>query len=245
MATITDQLQRIETLRQQIEGHGKLTPEILKRIEYRFRLECNYYSNRQEGGTLTREETRTVMVGNISVDKKPLKDILEMKGHDEAMTQILRIGRGEVNISEKRIKDIHREIIYEEYPEKQKRVGEWKTYYNEVINPKGEKYSFVLTMKQIQDLLPAHVSPNVIVFKYELKGFKKDLQHPFDIRLELRWRFDDYTYSFGFEEYGDSPGFTRYYHQYYSAEEINTIISQSGDLLVKKIEKNLERLNPK
>ena len=73
MATLTDQIQRVETLRRQIERYEKLPPEVLKKIEYRFRLECNYHSNRQEGGTLTRQETRTVMTGNISVDKKPLK----------------------------------------------------------------------------------------------------------------------------------------------------------------------------
>ena len=75
MSTIFDQINRIEALRQQIEGHGQLSAETLQRIEYRFRLDCNYYSNRQEGGALTREETRTVMIGNISVEKKPLKTL--------------------------------------------------------------------------------------------------------------------------------------------------------------------------
>ncbi len=187
MSTITDQLQRIESLRQQIEGHGKLTPETLKRIEYRFRLECNYYSNRQEGGTLTREETRTVMVGNISVDKKPLKDILEMKGHDEAMMQILRIGRGEINISEKRIKDIHREIIHEEDPEKLKLVGEWKTYYNEIINSKGEKYSFTPpdevpeAMHQLLNWLGAELD--------KIKRKDKNAPHPVIVAFDFHIRF--------------------------------------------------------
>jgi len=443
MSTITDQLQRIETLRQQIAGHGKLTPETLKRIEYRFRLECNYHSNRQEGGTLTRQETRTVMTGNISVDKKPLKDILEMKGHDEAMTQILRIGRGEVNISEKRIQDIHREIIYEDDPKKQAMVGKWKTYDNEIINSKGEKYGFTpwdevpeamhqllnwlntelekikrndkaalqpvivafdfhirfLTIHPFHDgngrtarllsnlLLIAHGYPpfyitdeekdtynryltdiqgyggspdlfyefmaglvarslqltmdviegkdddpddwakklrlikttlpaeqqlfrireesivvdiieksiipaiesllnklgafeelfveeglwfgdsghldriieinniwemlervefkNEVVFKYEQKGFRKQLSQPFDIRVELRWQLDEYTYSFSISGQNDSPKLTHYYHEYYTSEDINTITSYCGNLLVKQIEENLKRINPK
>lgn len=142
MSDIVDQLRRIETLRRQIEGYGKLPPEALRRIEYRFRLECNYHSNRQEGGTLTRQETRTVMTGVISVDKKPLKDVLEMKGHDDIMLQILRIEKGEIHISEKRIKDILRAIIHEDDPERQKQVGVWKKYHNEIINWKGEKYGF-------------------------------------------------------------------------------------------------------
>lgn len=142
MSDIIDQIQRIETLRRRVEDHGKLSSETLKRIEYRFRLECNYFSNRQEGGTLTREETRTVMIGNISVDKKPLKDIIEMKGHDEEMMKIMRIAQGEVRISENRIKHIHRNIISEEDPENQKLMGQWKKDANKIYNSKGEEYSF-------------------------------------------------------------------------------------------------------
>lgn len=142
MSTIADKIKQIETLRRQIEGYGKFPDETLRRIEYRFRLECNYYSNRQEGGTLTRQETRTVMTGIITIEGKPLSDVREMQGHDKTMLEIMRIGQGEVNISEKRIKDIHRAIIVEEDPKKQKQVGEWKEEYNEIINWKGEKFSF-------------------------------------------------------------------------------------------------------
>jgi hypothetical protein len=126
MSTITNKLDQIETLRRKIETYGKLSEEMLRRIEYRFRLECNYYSNRQEGGTLTRQETRTVMTGIITVEGKDIRDVYEMQGHDKEMLEIMRIGKGELNISEKRIKDIHRAIIKEDDPGLQKQVGEWK-----------------------------------------------------------------------------------------------------------------------
>jgi Fic family protein len=106
-------------------------------------VECNYFSNRQEGGTLSKRETRTVMIGVITVENKPLKDIQEMKGHDDVMQEILRIGQNQSRISEKRIKDIHRSIIAEENPEKKTQVGNWKTGYNEIINSKGEKFGFL------------------------------------------------------------------------------------------------------
>ncbi|MCC6462975.1 MAG: Fic family protein [Saprospiraceae bacterium] len=187
MTTLTDQLQRVESLRQQIEGYGKLAPEILKKIEYRFRLECNYHSNRQEGGTLTRQETRTVMTGNISVDKKPLKDILEMKGHDEAMTQILRIGRGELNISEKRILDLHREIIYEEDLERQVMVGRWKTEYNEIINSKNEKYGF-LPPDEVPEAM--HRLLNWLNTEQEkIKRGGKNALHPLIVAFDFHIRF--------------------------------------------------------
>ena len=85
MSSLTDKLRAIEFHRRSIESHGKLPDEVLRKIEYKYRLECNYNSNKIEGGTLTKSETRSVMTGNITVEGKPLKDIREMQGHDEAM----------------------------------------------------------------------------------------------------------------------------------------------------------------
>lgn len=143
MPNLHERFISIDLLRKAIEQHGKLPLELLRSIEYRFRLECNYYSNRIEGGTLTRQETRSVMVGNITVDRKPFRDIAEMKGHDLVMTEILRIGQGEVNISERRIKEIHAAIIVEDDPEKQKMVGQWKTEPNHIINARLERFDFL------------------------------------------------------------------------------------------------------
>jgi len=38
----------------------------LQKINYKFRLDWNYYSNRMEGNTLTLDETKSVMIGNIT-----------------------------------------------------------------------------------------------------------------------------------------------------------------------------------
>ncbi len=97
-----------------------LPADLLKKINYKFRLEWNYTSNSMEGNSLTRSETRSVMIGNITVDGKPIKDILEIKGHDEVISNIIKTGKGELNISEKRIKEIHTGIMHEEDPVKKK-----------------------------------------------------------------------------------------------------------------------------
>jgi Fic family protein len=143
MSSTSGILQTIEKLKADIAALGPFSDAVLRRLEYHFRLECNYFSNRQEGGTLSKRETRTVMIGVITVENKPLKDIQEMKGHDDVMQEILRIGQNQSRISEKRIKDIHRSIIAEENPEKKTQVGNWKTGYNEIINSKGEKFGFL------------------------------------------------------------------------------------------------------
>lgn len=139
---ISDIILKIDKNQQEIDAHGKLGSDILKKIDYKFRLDWNYYSNRMEGGTLTREETRSVMVGNIDVKGKPLKDVLEMNGHDRMVLDVLEMGKGEDKLSEKRIKEIHKAIMYEDDPEKQKLIGEWKTTPNEIINYKNEKIRF-------------------------------------------------------------------------------------------------------
>jgi Fic family protein len=135
MHILSDILNDIEKLRSEITALGPLSDAVLRRLEYRFRLECNYFSNRQEGGT--------VMIGVITVENKPLRDIQEMKGHDEVMQDILRIGQNQNRISEKRIKEIHRSIIVEDNPGKKDQVGNWKTTYNEIINSKGEEFGFL------------------------------------------------------------------------------------------------------
>src|SRR5690554_3493545 len=120
-------LERLREVKSEIDELGKLPKEVLQKINYKFRLDWNYYSNRMEGGTLTREETRSVMVGNITVDGKPMTDVMEMNGHDLVVREILKMGSGEVRISEKRIKDIHKAILQEtEDVDRNRQIGNWK-----------------------------------------------------------------------------------------------------------------------
>ena len=139
----TDKIKQIDELQQKINSFGKLPDAVFKKINYKFRLEWNYTSNSMEGNTLTKEETRSVMIGNITVHGKPIKDILEVKGHDEVINSILKIGKGELNISEKRIKEIHEAIMHEEDPDKKKKIGKWKTQNNYLYNYKNERFDFV------------------------------------------------------------------------------------------------------
>jgi Fic family protein len=147
MDYLQEKLAAVESLRQKIEAYGPLSQEILNKIEYRFRLECNYHSNRQEGGTLTRAETKSVMVKVITVTNKPGRDIFEMRGHDKVMQEILKIGKGELNISERRIKEIHGAIIDTDEVTEGEKPGEWKKNYNEIINYRLEKFGFVAPME--------------------------------------------------------------------------------------------------
>ncbi|TRW22301.1 Fic family protein [Flavobacterium zepuense] len=183
----TDIKHKIDLLKEQIEQHGKLTPEQLNKINYKFRLEWNYNSNSMEGNTLTIEETRSVMVGNIVVDKKPYKDVAEMKGHDDVVTDILKIGKGELRLSETRIRKIHEDIIYEEDETKREQVGKWKKTNNYIYNYKGERYDFIdyeEVPEKMHDLLNR---TNAAIDAIHHK--KKNAPHPLDVAFNFHLEY--------------------------------------------------------
>jgi Fic family protein len=178
---------KIDTIKEKIVHQGKLTKEQLNKINHKFRLEWNFNSNSMEGNTLTIEETRSVMVGNLDVHQKPIKDVLEMKGHDEVITDILKIGKGELRLSEKRIKDIHSAIMHEENPEWKSKIGQWKQQANEIINSKGEKYLFVapeLVPERMHDLLNR---TNAAIDA--IQSNNKNAPHPIDVALKFHLEY--------------------------------------------------------
>lgn len=184
-----DKLQQIEQLRQAIEKHGKLAAELLNKINYKLRLEWNYTSNSMEGNSLTKEETRSVMVGNITVEGKPIKDVLEIKGHDEVITQIIKMGKAELNISESRIKEIHKGIMHEEDPEKKKKIGVWKTEPNYLFNYKNERFDFVAPAdvpERMHELIN-----RLTTQKEKIQRGDKDALHP--VQLAFQFHLDYIT----------------------------------------------------
>ena len=178
---------KIDLIKNQIATHGKLDDSQLKKINYKFRLEWNYNSNSMEGNTLTVAETRSVMVGNLDVHQKPLRDVLEMKGHDEIVSEILKIGKGDLRLSESRIKKIHEAIIHESEEIRKNQIGKWKQHPNEIINNRGEKYSFVGVDEvedKIHDLLNRTNASLDSIY-----GKKKNAPHPLDVAFQFHLEF--------------------------------------------------------
>ena len=166
---------------------GKPPDELMRKINYQFRLEWNYTSNSMEGNTLTLEETRSVMIGNINVNGKPIKDILEVKGHDEVITGILQMGKGELNISEKRIRDIHAAIMYEANPKKKTDIGVWKKDPNYLYNYKNERFDFVAPAEVLERM---HQLINWVNDENnKISRNTKDALHPVELALRFNLEF--------------------------------------------------------
>lgn len=186
MSKLVKILNTLEENQRQIQAFGKFDEQLLKKINYKIRLDWNYYSNRMEGGTLTRDETRSVMVGNIDVQGKPFKDVAEMKGHDQVVLQVLKMSSGQTRISESRIKEIHRAIMHEDDPEKAKLIGQWKTHANEIINYQHEKIAFTPpseVAEKVQQLL------NKTNAELDKLFAGKKAQHPLEIAAQFHIDF--------------------------------------------------------
>ncbi len=83
-----------------------LTEGEWERLDEEFLTEYTYNSNAIEGNTLTLRETDMVLRG-LTIDKKSLKEHLEVIGHKEAFDYVKQLVSENVEISEKVIKDIH------------------------------------------------------------------------------------------------------------------------------------------
>lgn len=83
-----------------------LTEGELERLNEEFLTEYTYNSNAIEGNTLTLRETDMVLRG-LTIDKKSLKEHLEVIGHKEAFDYVRQLVSENARISEKVIKDIH------------------------------------------------------------------------------------------------------------------------------------------
>ena len=83
-----------------------LTKGELERLNEEFLTEYTYNSNAIEGNTLTLRETDMVLRG-LTIDKKSLKEHLEVIGHKEAFDYVKQLVSENAPISEKVIKDIH------------------------------------------------------------------------------------------------------------------------------------------
>jgi len=179
----SEKRKQVDLLQQKIDAHGVLSTEVKKKINYKFRLDWNYYSNSMEGNTLTMDETRSVMVGNINVENKPIKDILEMNGHDRVITDILKVGKGEIRLSEARIKEIHKGIMHEENEDDKKKIGVWKTSPNYIINYKKERFDFISPEEVPEKMHELLNKTNAAIDLIKKK--KKNAPHPLDVALQF------------------------------------------------------------
>ncbi len=169
------------------------------RIMQKFRLDWNYHSNHLEGNKLTYGETKALLLFGVTAQGKPLKDTLEMTGHNEAVDWVIDMVKGERPLTENFVRELHVLLLREPYTKKAitsegqettKRiaVGQYKTSANHVQTVTGEIFYFATpeeTPAKMNELLDWYHAKkedpetNPILFAAEFH-YRFIRIHPFD-----------------------------------------------------------------
>ncbi len=135
---------KIDTLKEQADAFGELPKDAKERLEQKIRMEWNYHSNVIEGNSLDYGETRSLLLWGITAKGKPLKDHLDLEGHNEAIKKLEAIADKEIPITESLIIEFHRLILAEPFDDYRKEIqpGKYKETDNYLYNYRGERVDF-------------------------------------------------------------------------------------------------------
>lgn len=168
-------------------------------IMQKFRLDWNYHSNHLEGNSLTYGETKALILFGITAQGKPLKDTLEITGHNEAINWVIDFVKGERPLTENFIRELHTLLLKEPYEvdaitpngkptKKLIKVGSYKTTANHVKTKTGEIFYFATpeeTPAKMFDLLnwynqkikEENINPILVAAEFHYRFIRI---HPFD-----------------------------------------------------------------
>ncbi|CAN5390006.1 hypothetical protein BH20ACI2_BH20ACI2_17210 [soil metagenome] len=192
-------LNKLQQLKAELDSLRPLDKEAEDRIMQKFRLDWNYHSNNIEGNSLTYGETKALILFGITAQGKPLKDHFEITGHNDAINWVIDLVRGESELTEVFIRELHTLILKEpRYREaltsdgKPTRrlieVGKYKTRPNHVITATGETFYFATpeeTPAKMQELVEwfrnekerSDVNPIILASLFHYRFIRI---HPFD-----------------------------------------------------------------
>ena len=150
---MTNPLEAITRLKEELDALRPLSPDVLGQVGQKLRLEANYNSNAIEGNTLTYGETRSLILHGLTAQGKPMRDHLDIKGHDEAVKSIEAAVKDDHELNEVFIRNLHRILLKEPYEKEAETpdgnvvrrtisIGDYKTTPNNVRTSTGEMYYF-------------------------------------------------------------------------------------------------------
>lgn len=185
-------------LKAELDALRPIDKEQEDRIMQKFRLDWNYHSNHLEGNSLTYGETKALILFGVTAQGKPLKDTLEITGHNEAINWVLEMIQGDRPLTENFIRELHSLLLQDSYKESKNAKGEivprkisagkYKTTPNHVETVTGEIFYFATpeeTPAKMFDLINWYnekaneKEPNPILIAAEFH-YKFIRIHPFD-----------------------------------------------------------------
>ncbi len=184
-------LRTISKLKRELDSLRPLPPTVLAQVGQKLRLEANYHSNAIEGNTLTLGETRSLILHGLTAHGKPMRDHLDIKGHDSAVQAVEDAVKVDQELNEVFIRNLHRLLLKEPYKtpaetpdgnltERTITLGEYKTVPNNVRTSTGETYFFT-PPEQVKQAM------GDLIDWYRAK--ERDDEHPIVIAATFHYRF--------------------------------------------------------
>ena len=160
--------EKLEDLLKKLNEYRPLTEGETKRFRDQFLIDFTYNSNAIEGNTLTLQETALVLQEGITIDKKPLKEHLEVIGHKEAFFYIEELVKEKIPLSENIIKDIHSIVLMDKPQDRGKYRRIPVTILGAVHEP-PQPYLVLILMEQLineynEEIGDKHIIEKVALF---------------------------------------------------------------------------------
>lgn len=190
MNRILQLLDELDAQRAELTALGPLRPEVKQALDDKLRLDWNYHSNRMEGSPITLEETRSIMADHITVEGRPLKYVLEMRGHDAILRRIqTATDPAGLRITERFIKEIHATIIQPHADAiLATQIGKWRTTASYLYNNHNERVDFT-PPEEVAAEMNAMVNWLDNQYYQPVARGRAPLAHPVVLAAELHLRF--------------------------------------------------------
>ena len=187
----TDIITEIDRLKAELDELRPLSPDAVGRLAQKLRIELNYHSNAIEGNSLTLGETRALILRGLTASGKPMRDHLDIEGHDDAVAAIEEAVHEGDALNQAFIRNLHRVLLKEPYEmpaeaadgDRTMRpisVGQYKKMPNNVRMQTGETHYFAppeQVQSRMSDLIDWHRSK-------EAEG-----EHPIVVAATFHYRF--------------------------------------------------------
>ena len=108
-------LEEIDGLKGELDALRPLPPDVVGRIGQKLRLEWNYHSNALEGNSLTLGETKSLILHGLTAQGKPMRDHLDIAGHDEAVKAMEEAVASNQALTQVFIRNLHQVLLKEPY----------------------------------------------------------------------------------------------------------------------------------
>ena len=168
-------LKEIDRKKAELDLKRPLTEGEVERLSEQFAVEYTYNSNAIEGNTLTLRETDLVLRG-LTIDKKPLKDHLEVVGHKEAFDFVRELVKDNIPLSESVIKQIHYLVL----ADKRKDRGVYRKVPVKIMGAHHDSVQPYLIQQKMEQLLEDYKNNTEhVILKFARFHIEFEAIHPF------------------------------------------------------------------